>query len=220
MNSGVGHQIVEAYIGAVVSNVKTFIKETTHKFAENSSTAHDRFRPSWSSSGRRSPRVSVNLMFYLNPNWTPVSFCQYIRVGVSRVSSPPVKSSSCSTLSAPNYHATRRLHEGWDTARLPKPRQGKSRGRDRVRTTDLSARGGIAQWLEWEFTGRKVRGSKPTPASCLSLSRLSQSGRIPAFVLPSGGMSVSHRKGALNDTVQLNVLRSVQPGFRRFPVEG
>ncbi|KAG5450054.1 hypothetical protein CSKR_103288 [Clonorchis sinensis] len=38
--------------------------------AENSSTAHDRFRPSWGSSGRRSPRVSVNLMFYLNPNWT------------------------------------------------------------------------------------------------------------------------------------------------------
>ncbi|KAG5444958.1 hypothetical protein CSKR_112142 [Clonorchis sinensis] len=38
--------------------------------AENFSTAHDRFRPSWGSSGRRSPRVSVNLMFYLNPNWT------------------------------------------------------------------------------------------------------------------------------------------------------
>ncbi|KAG5452713.1 hypothetical protein CSKR_102140, partial [Clonorchis sinensis] len=34
--------------------------------AENSSTAHDRFRPSWGSSIRRSPRVSVNLMFYLN----------------------------------------------------------------------------------------------------------------------------------------------------------
>ncbi|KAG5455066.1 hypothetical protein CSKR_104572, partial [Clonorchis sinensis] len=38
--------------------------------AENSSTAHVRFRRSWGSSGRRSPRVSVNLMFYLNPNWT------------------------------------------------------------------------------------------------------------------------------------------------------
>ncbi|KAG5454039.1 hypothetical protein CSKR_102045 [Clonorchis sinensis] len=38
--------------------------------AENPSTAHDRFRPSWGSSGRRSPRVPVNLMFYLNPNWT------------------------------------------------------------------------------------------------------------------------------------------------------
>ncbi|KER23152.1 hypothetical protein T265_14706, partial [Opisthorchis viverrini] len=39
-----------------------FIKETTHKVAEISSTAHDRFRPSWSSSGRRILRVSVNLM--------------------------------------------------------------------------------------------------------------------------------------------------------------
>ncbi|KER30810.1 hypothetical protein T265_02849 [Opisthorchis viverrini] len=37
----------------------------------------------------------------------------------------------------PNCHATRRKHEGWDTARLPKPRQGKSRGRGRGRTTDL-----------------------------------------------------------------------------------
>ncbi|KER27623.1 hypothetical protein T265_05345 [Opisthorchis viverrini] len=44
--------------------------ETTHKVAENSSTAHDRFRPSWGSSGRRSPLVSVNLTFYLNPIWT------------------------------------------------------------------------------------------------------------------------------------------------------
>ncbi|KER31081.1 hypothetical protein T265_02642 [Opisthorchis viverrini] len=39
---------------------------TTHKVSENSSTAHDRFRPFWGSSGRRSPRISVNLMFYLN----------------------------------------------------------------------------------------------------------------------------------------------------------
>ncbi|KER22148.1 hypothetical protein T265_09681 [Opisthorchis viverrini] len=34
---------------------------TTHKVAENPSTAHDRFRPFWGSSGRRSPRASVNL---------------------------------------------------------------------------------------------------------------------------------------------------------------
>ncbi|KAG5452274.1 hypothetical protein CSKR_106699 [Clonorchis sinensis] len=46
------------------------IRDIVIHVAENSSTAHDRFRPSWGSSGRRSPRVSVNLMFYLNPNWT------------------------------------------------------------------------------------------------------------------------------------------------------
>ncbi|KER33521.1 LOW QUALITY PROTEIN: hypothetical protein T265_12590 [Opisthorchis viverrini] len=44
---------------------------------------------------------------------------------------------SCSTLPVPNSHATRRRHEVWDTARLPKRRQGKSRGRGWVRTTDL-----------------------------------------------------------------------------------
>ncbi|KAG5449651.1 hypothetical protein CSKR_104117 [Clonorchis sinensis] len=38
--------------------------------AENSSTAHDRFHSAWGSSGRRSSRVPVNLMFYLKPNCT------------------------------------------------------------------------------------------------------------------------------------------------------
>ncbi|KAG5454912.1 hypothetical protein CSKR_105849 [Clonorchis sinensis] len=51
--------------------------------AENSSTAHDRFRPSWGSSGRRSPRVSVNLMFYLNPNCTV--FEKYTHLQISLV---------------------------------------------------------------------------------------------------------------------------------------
>ncbi|KAG5447341.1 hypothetical protein CSKR_113820 [Clonorchis sinensis] len=51
--------------------------------AENSSTVHDRFRPSWGSSGRRSPRVSVNLMFYLNPNWTV--FEKYTHLQISLV---------------------------------------------------------------------------------------------------------------------------------------
>ncbi|KAG5448040.1 hypothetical protein CSKR_106591 [Clonorchis sinensis] len=47
-----------------------FIKETTYKVAENSSTTNDRFRSSWGSPDRRSPQISVNLMFYVNPNWT------------------------------------------------------------------------------------------------------------------------------------------------------
>ncbi|KER28586.1 hypothetical protein T265_13551, partial [Opisthorchis viverrini] len=47
----------------------------------------------------------------------------------------------CSTPSVPNCHATRSRHEGWDTARLPKPRQGKSGGRGRVRATDLPVNG-------------------------------------------------------------------------------
>ncbi|GAA47872.1 transcriptional adapter 2-beta [Clonorchis sinensis] len=36
-----------------------------------------------------------------------------------------------------SYHANRRKHEGWDTARSPKPKQEKSRGGGRVRTTDF-----------------------------------------------------------------------------------
>ncbi|KER24443.1 hypothetical protein T265_07873 [Opisthorchis viverrini] len=41
---------------------KLNVKETTHKVAENSSTAHDRFRPSWGSSARRSPRQTVGFL--------------------------------------------------------------------------------------------------------------------------------------------------------------
>ncbi|KAG5445994.1 hypothetical protein CSKR_108121 [Clonorchis sinensis] len=44
------------------------LRNTSHKVTENSSTAYDWFCPSWSSSGRRSSTVPVNLMFYLKPN--------------------------------------------------------------------------------------------------------------------------------------------------------
>ncbi|KER31989.1 hypothetical protein T265_01916 [Opisthorchis viverrini] len=47
------------------------------------------------------------------------------------------KAFSCSTLPVPSCHATRRKYDGWDTARLPKPRQGKSSGGGRIRTADL-----------------------------------------------------------------------------------
>ncbi|KER27618.1 hypothetical protein T265_05342 [Opisthorchis viverrini] len=46
------------------------------------------------------------------------------------------ESFNCNTLLVPSCYATRRRHEGWDTNRMPKPRQGKSIGRGRVRTTD------------------------------------------------------------------------------------
>ncbi|KER33035.1 hypothetical protein T265_12674, partial [Opisthorchis viverrini] len=47
-----------------------------------------------------------------------------------------------------------------------------------------------------EFTDRKVRGSNPTSATRLPLSRLRRPGSIPALVQPSGRMAVRHRKGA------------------------
>ncbi|KAG5447262.1 hypothetical protein CSKR_108639 [Clonorchis sinensis] len=55
-----------------------------------------------------------------------------------------------------------------------------------------------ARWLKWlerKFAARKVRGSNPTSASRLPLSRLGQPGSIPALVLPSGSMAARHRKG-------------------------
>ncbi|KAG5448122.1 hypothetical protein CSKR_106379 [Clonorchis sinensis] len=53
----------------------------------------------------------------------------------------------------------------------------------------------MAQWLEREFTDRRVRWSNPTYASRLPLSRLGRPGSIPALVLPSGGIAAMHRKG-------------------------
>ncbi|KER33406.1 LOW QUALITY PROTEIN: hypothetical protein T265_12620 [Opisthorchis viverrini] len=55
----------------------------------------------------------------------------------TELSRAQIKAFSCSTLPVPSCHVTRREHEGWDTARLPKPRQGKSSGRGRIRTADL-----------------------------------------------------------------------------------
>ncbi|KAG5446196.1 hypothetical protein CSKR_112477 [Clonorchis sinensis] len=57
--------------------------------AENSSPAHDRLRPSWGSSGRRSPRVSVNLMFCLNPNWTDFDKYTHLQITIVRISETP-----------------------------------------------------------------------------------------------------------------------------------
>ncbi|KER24221.1 hypothetical protein T265_08067 [Opisthorchis viverrini] len=52
------------------------------------------------------------------------------------------------------------------------------------------------QWARWlsGYCDRKVRGSNPTSASRLPLSRLGPPGSILALVLPSGGMAVRHRK--------------------------
>ncbi|KER32096.1 hypothetical protein T265_01722 [Opisthorchis viverrini] len=56
--------------------------KTIHKVTENSSTAHDWFSPSWGSSGRRSPRVSVNLMIHLNPNRTVFDKYTHLKINL------------------------------------------------------------------------------------------------------------------------------------------
>ncbi|KAG5454873.1 hypothetical protein CSKR_100404 [Clonorchis sinensis] len=46
------------------------------------------------------------------------------------------------------------------------------------------------QWLRRELTDRKVRGSNPTCASRLLLSRFGQIGNISPLMAPSGGMAL------------------------------
>ncbi|KAG5455058.1 hypothetical protein CSKR_109924 [Clonorchis sinensis] len=68
---------------------RTISNHVDWSVAENSSTAHDRFRPSWSSSGRRSPRVSVNLMFYLNPDWTDFEKYTHLQINLANECTAP-----------------------------------------------------------------------------------------------------------------------------------
>ncbi|KAG5443621.1 hypothetical protein CSKR_102520 [Clonorchis sinensis] len=50
----------------------------------------------------------------------------------------------------------------------------------------------LATWLEREFTDRKFRGSNPTSASRLPLSRPGQPGSISTLVQLSGGMTARY----------------------------
>ncbi|KAG5445890.1 hypothetical protein CSKR_109646 [Clonorchis sinensis] len=91
-------------------------------------------------------------------NFNPmVQFWMLASLELMSFGPPSPTTFSCSTLSVPNCHATRRNHEGWDTARLPKPRQGKSRGRGRLlkkhqrnscRLLDRKAKLSYASYLE------------------------------------------------------------------------
>ncbi|KAG5455256.1 hypothetical protein CSKR_106438, partial [Clonorchis sinensis] len=75
--------------------------------------------------------------------------------------------------------------------------QYSSMGRRGTQTaTPLGPQCETDQWLERKFTDRKVRGSNPTSASQLPLSRLGQPGSIPAPMLPLGYIAVRHQKGA------------------------
>ncbi|KER27589.1 hypothetical protein T265_05405 [Opisthorchis viverrini] len=84
------------------------------------------------------------------------------------------------------------------------PQEGRNIWAKHIPNTNLGAR--WPKWLEREFTDRKVRGSNPTSASRLSLSRLGQPGSIPALVQPSGGMAVRLRKDATTNRFNENEL--------------
>ncbi|KER33960.1 hypothetical protein T265_00391 [Opisthorchis viverrini] len=75
------------------------------------------------------------------------------------------------TLSVPSFHTTRRKYEGWKTARLPKPRQEKSR-----------CRGG--------FEPRTFRRNNPSVYSCHATRRKHEAwdtARLPKQKLRRGG---------------------------------
>ncbi|KAG5441411.1 hypothetical protein CSKR_107685 [Clonorchis sinensis] len=57
--------ISTCFLPIVLKYTCTSIKQTTHRVAENSSTAHDRFCPSWGSMSRRTRPFSVYVMFYV-----------------------------------------------------------------------------------------------------------------------------------------------------------
>ncbi|KAG5453548.1 hypothetical protein CSKR_109507 [Clonorchis sinensis] len=58
-----------------------------------------------------------------------------------------------------NCHASRRRHDGLDAARVFKPRQGKSKGSDSIRATDLSVTKSVnvADEIFLEFAGVRER---------------------------------------------------------------
>ncbi|KAG5442615.1 Peptidase inhibitor 16 [Clonorchis sinensis] len=179
----------------------------------------------WWSSGTRSPRMSdvrgsnpstateYALVMSSNKSETRVQ-CFPLDDGEGRLSRRLKKSFSCSTVSVPNRHATKRKHEGWDTRILPGC-PSLDRG---SRETEAVARARI-YWPE---------GSWFKPDICISISlfRLGQPGSIPAPMLPSGGMAPGHQRGVtaemwsstglinMRDTLTVDSPHKILPRFR------
>ncbi|KAG5445103.1 hypothetical protein CSKR_104003, partial [Clonorchis sinensis] len=86
-------------------------------------------------------------------------------------------------------------------------------------TALLTSAGTWPKWLECEFTDQKICGSNPISASRLPLSRLGQPGSIPVLVLPSGGMTVRHRKGATAERGECEVTCPFIPATLPVPTD-
>ncbi|KAG5454086.1 hypothetical protein CSKR_112631 [Clonorchis sinensis] len=137
-------------------------------------------------------------MFYLNPNCT--NLAKYTRLPSNLVLTEESLRTQLNLL-----FMLFRILTGTRRMRLPdNPKNQQNRSWAAEETLDIlhcSVFDGVggARWLkrlEREFTDQKVRGSNPTFASRLPLSRLGQPGSILSLVLPSGGMSIRHRKAA------------------------
>ncbi|KER22952.1 hypothetical protein T265_09039 [Opisthorchis viverrini] len=160
-------------------------QNTTPKVAEKSSTAHDQFRPSRGSSGKRSLRVSVNLMLYLNSNWNSTNTFIFtgIRLGQesgTKWSTTPFGFNVLVTFDNVHYESS--------GASAPLPTSTQER---------LVGFTWMARWFKWSerrFTDRKVCGSNPTSAW------LGQPGSI---LVPSCNLQVAWHLGT-ESVLQLN----------------
>ncbi|KER27277.1 hypothetical protein T265_05678 [Opisthorchis viverrini] len=117
------------------------------------------------------------------------------------------RTSRCSTLLVPSCHATRRKHEGWDTARLLTRRQRKSRGGGRIRTTDLPVSKFADLWIlvdrkavvRLHFWGtldtNDLAFNVVTPFRCLSATRRKHEDWDTAARFPKPRQEKSRRSG-------------------------
>ncbi|GAA55801.1 JNK-interacting protein [Clonorchis sinensis] len=69
---------VNSYRLSIQSAYKNYWLKDQHKIAENSSTAHNRFHPSWGLSGRCYPPVSDKLMLSLRDSWKRILNSRHI----------------------------------------------------------------------------------------------------------------------------------------------
>ncbi|KAG5454278.1 hypothetical protein CSKR_106541, partial [Clonorchis sinensis] len=163
-----------------------FIKETPHKVAENSSTAHEQFRSSCRSS------VESPVGFDGKLTWNPAESLAYDvpkRPNVRRQATSclifcdiPDTVIHCNTLFYLNQICTTFANHTYSHSNFFTANPNEFQ-------LNLSL-------MMREFTDPKVRGSNPTSASRLPLSRSGQPGSIPVLMLPSGGTAVTHRKSA------------------------
>ncbi|KAG5450060.1 hypothetical protein CSKR_113375, partial [Clonorchis sinensis] len=169
-----------------------FARLGTRQVAENSSTTHDRFRPSWGSSGRRIP------------NWTNLAkhHKREIQLG-SRMRCTKASSyfiwddirdiamyfhkgnySQVLTRDSPGIQLNIRLTETRGVRLPDEPHEGRNRSYLAVPLIlHIRPAGGH----------REMKSALRNPL----LTKLGQPGSIPALLLPSDGMTARHRKDQL-----------------------
>ncbi|KAG5442809.1 hypothetical protein CSKR_112272 [Clonorchis sinensis] len=220
MDIQLSREAFDGGLSAVPTSAQRITSATERpKVAENSSTAMTGFSLFGAHQVGGSPRVSVDLMFCLNPNRTKLAKSIHLHTNsvLRETHLEPNRNPRCccDTFVFKSY---KNLLPGISTvpvgAHSPTEYQRCQINPSQQEFVDVAGckltriifiemeKGSFkkigARWLKWlerEFTDRKVRGSNLTSASRLPLSRHGQPSSVPALVLPSGGMAARHRKG-------------------------